>query len=716
MSDSLFSQHWFRISDLHPQLRSHIQLERHCYRSEIWYVVKDPMSGRTHRVNSAAYHFVGRLDGRHSVQEIWDTCIGQLGDAAPSQGEVIELLSILGAAELIQTEASPDVAQVFAKRDKRVAARRREKLNPLAFKVALGDPTKVLDAFAPLLSIFLRPGFAVMWCCLMLGSLFFVGSAWSEVQSYSRIHLSKPSMLMMMWFAYPLAKLLHELGHGLSVRVWGGQVKEFGVTLLAFFPIPYVDASAASGFRSKWQRVLVSLIGLIVELTLAALAFILWSNISDGLLREFCFSVMVTCAVSSLLINGNPLMRFDAYYALSDLLESPGLAQRSNALLLNAAKKLILGMKVTSAPTVASGERPWLYVYGVASLVYRCFASTIMAAWIASFSFFLSLVFCTWVLIALVFKPAWEFFNFLLSGAALVTQRGRALVGAGCLGALVLGFIVLLPLPHGTQAEGVIWTPEQARIRVQADGFVQSVMGKDQSIVAIGDPILQLDDPVLRSDLERANARLAALEAAYQLALSKSSSEAVALQDDIQRINLELDRFKQRIELLTLRAQAAGRLALPHSEDLPGSYLAKGALVGHVVTQGNTVVRAVLNQSDVGLVRDQIQGVTVRLVEKELIEKTARVINQTPASSRELPSSALGDKGGGSFSTDPADEQGTRLQAPVFVLDVELVDQPLERIGGRAWVRFDHGSQPLATQWIRGLRQIFLKHLGNDRI
>jgi putative peptide zinc metalloprotease protein len=716
MSDSLFSQHWFRISDLHPQLRSHVHLERHCYRSEIWYVVKDPISGRTHRVNSAAYHFVGRLDGRHSVQEIWDTCIGLLGDDAPSQGEIIDLLSILGDAELIQTEASPDVAQLFAKRDKRASAKVRQKLNPLAFKVNLGNPSKFLDVFVPLFSIFLRPSFALLWAGAMLLALMLMGSAWTEIQTYARLNLAKPSMLMLMWFAYPMAKLLHELGHGLAVKVWGGEVKEYGVTLLAFFPVPYVDASAASGFRSKWQRVCVSLIGLMIELALAALAFVLWSNVSDGLLREFCFAVMFTCTVSSLLVNGNPLMRFDAYFALCDFLESPGLGQRSNAMLLHSCKRVVLGMKSAVAPAVASGERPWLYVYGILALIYRCVASVAMATWIAGYSFMLGVLFSAWVAMTLVVKPIWNFLSFLLTSASLVRQRARALLGTTFVSALCIGFVGWFPVPHSTQSEGVVWTPEQARIRTQVDGFVKSVLGRDQAVVAIGDPILQLEDPVLRSDLERAAARLDALQAAHQLALSKSSSETAALQDDIQRVELEIVRLNEKIELLTVRSEVAGRLALLRADDLPGSYVAKGALVGHVLTSGNTVVRAVLSQSDVSLVRNQIQSVSVRLAEQSLSPKTAVVINQTPASSRELPSPALGGKGGGSFATDPNDENGVRLQVPVFVLDVELQEEPLRRIGGRAWVRFDHGSASLASQWARGIQQIFLKYRANDSV
>jgi putative peptide zinc metalloprotease protein len=715
MNESLFSQHWFRISELHPQLRSHVQLERHCYRSEIWYVLKDPLTGRNHRVNSSAYHIVGRLDGRRSVQEIWDACLERLGDAAPSQAEVIELLGTLGDAELIQTEANADMAQLFAKREKRAKAKNNQRLNPLAFKVGLGNPSSLLDSFVPLFSAVLKPTAALIWFLLVAVSILFAATSVTEIQTYSHLHLSNPKMVILMWFAYPLAKLLHEFAHGLAVRSWGGEVKEFGVTLLAFFPVPFVDVSSASGFRSKTQRVFVSLIGVMSEVLLAVFAFALWSNVSDGLLREFCFALMVTCTLSTLLVNGNPLMKFDAYYALSDQLETPGLAQRSQAILLHLGRRFILGVEKDSPPAVASGEFFWLVTYGISSALYKVVVSIAMASWIASFSFVLACAFVIWTSWALLIKPAIGLGKFLFA-SPVITARTRAFAGTALVSATVAVLVGWIPVPHSTQSEGVVWVPEQSKLRALTEGFVQKMLVADQAIVKVGDPILQLDDPVLRADMLRAQARLDALQSNYQLALSRSTSDVGPLFDDINRLKSELERYESRIDLLTLRASTSGKLALARASDLPGGFLAKGTLVGHVIEPGKTIVRAVLTQSDVGLVRDRVLGIEVKLVEQDLVSKSATILNQTPASTRELPSAALGEKGGGTFSTDPADEQGIRLQLPVFVVDVQLDDEPLKRIGGRAWVRFDHGAQPLAMQWLRGARQVFLKHLGNDRV
>jgi putative peptide zinc metalloprotease protein len=348
-------------------------------------------------------------------------------------------------------------------------------------------------------------------------------------------------------------------------------------------------------------------------------------------------------------------------------------------------------------------------------LIYRIVVVVAMSTWIATFSFSLAIGFIAWGAFGLLVRPSYVFMKFLLS-SPVVKARSRAIAGAFVCSVFFAVVFGLIPVPHSTQSEGVVWVPEKSRLRAQADGFIQKVLVKDQAKVALGEAILLLDDPVLRSDCLRAKARLEALEANYQLALSKSSPDTGPLRDDIERVKSEVARFESRIELLTVRSEATGVIALSRASDLPGGYLAKGTLIGHVIEPGKTVVRAVLTQADVSLVQDKITHVEVRLAEQNLVMKPASILNQTPASTRELPSAALSEKGGGAFATDPSDENGLALQTPVFVLDVQLDQEPLRRIGGRAWVRFDHGAQPLAMQWARGLRQVFLKHLGNDSV
>ena len=134
---------------------------------------------------------------------------------------------------------------------------------------------------------------------------------WSALSVHWEARFLDPGNLLSLWLLYPLVKGLHELGHGFATRHWGGEVHEMGVMLLVFTPVPYVDASASSAFPSRNQRMVVAAAGIMVELLLTGVALLLWSYSDPGLLRDLCFNVLVIGGVSTLLFNGNPLLRFD---------------------------------------------------------------------------------------------------------------------------------------------------------------------------------------------------------------------------------------------------------------------------------------------------------------------------------------------------------------------------------------------------------------------
>ncbi len=714
MRESIFSEHWYRVSGLHPRVRSHVRIERHCYRGEVWHVLKDRMTSRQHRVNDVAWRIVGRLDGRHSVQDIWTIALDELGDDAPTQHEVIELLAQLHSAELIATEASADVAALFDRRDARQRQERRQRMNPLSFKVGLFDPSAMLEATAGIGRLLARPVWLGAWAMLVVAALVAAGSHAGELRAYANLHLATPSMLLMMWLCYPLVKAVHEYAHAMAVHTWGGEVHEMGVTLLALIPVPFVDASAASGFRERHRRILVSLAGVIAELLLAAFAMFVWLQASDGALRQAAFAVMLIGSVSTLMFNGNPLMRFDAYYALADALEIPGLAPRSRAYLRWIAERRLLGSRAPG-PTIARGERRWLLGYGVAAAVYRWVVALAMLLWLSDWSLLLGVLLglaMAWQMLA---KPLLDLARHVATSPGLASVRARAIgVSLGSALALAVGLFVV-PVPFTTQAPGVVWVPEQAKVRAEVDGFVDQVLAVDGQAVRVGEPIVQLREPRLAAEWARTQARLAALDATYQAALRQHAAEARQVAEEIERVRSDARLLLERLGQLTVRSPAMGTLSLPRPQDLDGRYVAKGSLIAHALAPNRVRVRVALDQDEAGLVSERTVAVSVRLAENAWETLDGRLVSQTPSATRELPSAALGDRGGGPFLTDPSDTEGLRLVESVFLADVELPSMSLNRLGGRVWVRFDHGAEPIGVQAWRRVRLVFLRLLGGER-
>ena len=703
-----FSDHWYRVAHLHPRLRSHVKIDRHCYRGEIWHVLKDPISGRQHRLNQLGYRIVARLDGRLSVQQVWDCAVAEAGDAAPTQPETIALLAQLHDGELIQSEATPDVAELFDRADRRRDRARKERLNPLAMRVALFDPTRWLDALLPLAALFLRRWAVWAWLALMLTVLVLLAPQAAALKAYGALHLSTPRLLLTLWLAYPVIKALHEFAHALAVRHWGGEVREMGISLQMLMPVPYVDASSAAGFRERHRRVLVSLMGVLAETTLAALAALLWLAASDGVLREAAFATMLIGGVSTLLFNGNPLLRFDAYYALADAIESPGLAPRALAYWRYLMRRHLMGVASALPPAVAPRERRWLLGYGLASTIYRHVVAVVIVGWLVGVHWALGALAAAWFLFSVLARPAWKLLNYVRSAPELTGHRSRATAWASLAFALPLLLLFVMPVPDGTRAEGVVWVPEQAQVRSEGEGFIDSVAVHDGQDVAPGDLIVQLRDPALDVELERVQARLRGLDAAYQSALFQQPAQANAVGQEVERAQAEQARIEARIAALAVRCAVAGRVALPHAQDLPGSYLARGALVAYVLADQRASVRVVVSQADVARVQQRPGPIEVRLADAQATSFSAQLRAQTPAALRRLPSAALGDRAGGAVVTDPADPEGLRTLEPLFTFDLVVPQRAMERVGGRAWVRFDHGSRPLAQQWLLRLRQLFI--------
>src|SRR5690606_23682455 len=168
MQDTLLSPYWYRIAKLHPRLRQHVQVRMQSTRGQAWYVLHNQATGRFHRVNAQAYELVGRLDGRFTVDEVWQVLLSQLGDDAPSQHDVIRILGQLTDAGLVQAEVTPDVRQMLAADEQRAHREQRSRLNPLSFRLGLFNPSSLLERLQPMLRLLFQPWAVMLWCLVVL--------------------------------------------------------------------------------------------------------------------------------------------------------------------------------------------------------------------------------------------------------------------------------------------------------------------------------------------------------------------------------------------------------------------------------------------------------------------------------------------------------------------------------------------------------------------
>jgi putative peptide zinc metalloprotease protein len=517
-----------------------------------------------------------------------------------------------------------------------------------------------------------------------------------------------PGYLTLGWLLYPLVKGLHELGHALAVRRWGGEVHEVGLALLVLVPAPYVDASASSGFARRSERATVAAAGIMVETALAALALVLWLNVQPGLLRDVAFVVMTIGGLSTLLFNGNPLLRFDAYYVLCDVLDLPNLATRSSACWRHLLHRSLLRAP-SEPPQIAAGERKWLLLYAPLSYTYRLGISIVIILWFGAKWFLLGALAGIYLAVSMLLLPVVSWVKQALAAAAPGPQLARVRLGVALLAAVPGVVLFAVPMPLATVAPAVVWLPEQAHVRPEVDGFVAGLPLRDGAPVQPGDVLVVLENPELHAAREQLLGQLSGLHAQQYQFLLRDPTGARNLAEQISRTEAELARTEERIAQLAVRAQVAGRLVMPHQDDLLGTFSRQGEDLAYVLEPAQLRVRAAVPEQDAHLVRNRTGRVDVRLAETTRA-LPASMTQDEPAATHLLPSPALGEPGGGPYATDPSDTEGRRTLAPVFLIDLTLERARLDRVGGRAWVRFDHGFEPLAAQGFRIASQLFLKH------
>ncbi|MCB1723017.1 MAG: peptidase M50 [Gammaproteobacteria bacterium] len=704
---------WRQVADLRPRLRHGVEILVQDYRGERWYLLHDKASGRFLRFNTVAYEFLGRLDGDLSVQDIIvlaNADAGALRVLTPE--DALQVLAQLHAAEVLRGGLPLGAQDVLERYQQSQRYRRRRALsNPLALRISLFDPDRLLAMLLPAVRwAFSWSGFLVWTLMVVTASLLALVNA-AELSAAVADKTLSAGEVLTFWLLYPAVKALHELGHGLAVKVWGGEVHETGISLLVFMPVPYVDASASWALRDKRRRAIVGAAGIMVELLLAALATFVWLIVEPGVVRDMALNVMLIGGVSTLFFNGNPLVRFDGYYVLEDLVEIPSLASRSSRYYQYLIKRYLLGIDGARSPVTAKGEKAWFTAYGLLSPLYRLSVTIGIALYLAGTFLIVGIVLAAWAVFMQIMRPLVLSIRFIATSPHLEARRirGVALV-AGVV--LVVVAVLSLPAPSITRVQGVVWPAANARVVNGVGGFVTDVVAPSGSRVASGDVLLRLDDPELRARRTVLTARLKELRNAYAAQRAISRVRAAMVADDMTAVQAELAHAQSQLDQLTVRAGATGRFYVADPRGLDGRWLRQGDLIGYVMTSDAPLVRAVVGQDQIGLLRSRETRASVVLPDRIGDQVPAFIAREVPAGSSDLPSAALGALAGGEVAIDARDPEGRTAAEKVFQLELALpAGTPVAGVGERVHVRLDHGREPLWQQWSRGLRQLVLSRL-----
>jgi putative peptide zinc metalloprotease protein len=497
-------------------------------------------------------------------------------------------------------------------------------------------------------------------------------------------------------------KAFHELAHCYALRRFGGQVREFGIMLLIFFPVPYVEASEATALPDKRARMLVAAAGILAELLIASIALILWLQIEPGVERAILFNFVVIGSVSTLLFNGNPLLKFDAYFVLADLIEMPNLAQRSGEFLQDRFLSTILGLRREVWPPRRDARI--LATYGVLSVAYRLLLTLTIALLVSTWFFVIGILLAIW---AVLMGVGWPLAKLYRKGVRMVrsqNRRRRVLFRLTVFSAVVVALVTAVPLPFSAPGEGRILPVPGAVIAAHTSGFVTPAEASDGARVGPGERVMRLANPDQTARLTTVRTNVEALEEELtRSGLTVAERQRVERELDVARA--ALTEAEARQDALVVRAPIAGRLSWQTGRTAPaGSFVFRGDRLGHVVAADALEVIVAIPVAYSGRA-GAVSTLDVRLPDGSLVQRRvdrARVIDV----GQPVPPGLLALTGG------PIPEQPDN---PGMALDSRWIlwaapDGDLsEWSGARVQARIDLGTASLFAQLRFHIQRLFLR-------
>lgn len=559
------------------RMRGDLCTERQYYQGELFFVVKDPVSLKYYRFHEEEFALLEMLDGRRSLDEIRRQFQRRFAPQKMSLEELTAFVGSLHEGGLVVSDAPGQAERLLQRRRENTRRQRLGALtNILSIRMPGFDPDRLLTWLDAYVGWMFSRAMTVVGLLLCLAAATLVTVQFDafrgRLPAFGEFFASENWF----WLALALAatKVLHEFGHGLVCKRLGSECHEVGVLLLVLTPCLYVDVSDSWMLPSKWRRAAIGAAGMYVEVVLASICTFVWWFTEPGLLNYLCLNVMFVSSVSTLLFNANPLLRYDGYYILSDIVEIPNLRSKASTVLKRKLGLWLLGIEPPDDPFLPQRHQ-WLFaLYTVASAVYR---------WVVCFSilWFLSNVFRPYglevigqliamaALFSLVVMPIWQLIKFFyVPGRVEKVNRKRAIASmAGA--ALVVAALLLVPLPYYVECPFQIQPRGAANVYVDVPGQLQAIHVRPGQKVRAGQPLFTLAS----NDVELTLARL---EGQREQLLSRvddlrrrqyhetqAASEIAEAEESLRSLELQVEDRRQDIASLNIVAPATGVVIEP---------------------------------------------------------------------------------------------------------------------------------------------------------
>ncbi len=716
-----------------PLARRDLEIVPIEYRGQPYWTVKDPVSLRYYQLRDEEHFILGLLDGRLSLADIVARFEERFAPRRLRRTELAGFLAMLHREGLVAGVAPGQGEQLLF----RATARRRQLWlaalgNVLAIRLPGINPDRFLSALTPRIAWVFSPAFCIV-CVILV-----VAAAAVTLVNFGTLIQRLPHLTDFLgpgnwiWLAVSLAlvKTLHELGHAVTCKYFGGECNRLGIMLLVFTPALYCDVSDAWMFRDRWRRIAVSAAGVAVELVLAAVATLVWSLTQPGWVNSLSLNVMLICSVSTLLINGNPLLRYDGYYILADWLGTPNLQQQATAALRRRAAWVLAGVELDAPRFLAEPGPILLWCYAISSLMYRCLVivgvlwvidAALRPLGLSAITFLIALI----VLASIAAEPVARTTGFLRSPTLRKQIHGRWLLVSMLLFVAVLVGVALIPLPMRISAPAVTRPVGVRQVFVTTPGVLKSAKAVGQRVTA-GEPIAELANRRLELEVAELASRAAQQRlhvdhlALRQHRDPKLADQLPSAEKQLADLNQQLLEKRRELSRLRLVAPIDGIVlppprrvweiaddnlesfnGIPQQPDNLGCHLETGTLLATIADPQKLEALAIVAETDI---QNVLEGQRVRLAIDQLPGQVwiGRVQEISRLRSDELPPQIVAEK---LVPLETGPDGRLRPTHTYFQATVTLEprdDVPL--VGAIGWASIEVAPQPLGLRMYRAVR------------
>ncbi len=689
-----------RLRNVRVGTRQDLSVTRHLFRGEPAYVVTDPMTLQNHRFDPADYTIFVAIDRRRELQEVFEELVAHHTLAQEDEERFYHFVFRLHQLGFLSLPFSDDKL-LYRRYVRQKKLKLKQKVTGFLFlQIPLVNPDRFLERTLHYGKHVFSRWFFCLWVCLVAVAGFVAFKSFHElIQPIQGVLL--PQNLPMMWLTLIVLKLFHEFGHAYATKRFGGYVPEMGAYLIMFTPCAYVDATACWGFTRRRDRVIVCLAGMYVESILAALAVLLWSMTEPGRLHDLAYNVIVLASVVTAFFNINPLMRFDGYYVLSDLLEIPNLRARSAKFTAGVAKRIFLSLRDT-APVVGFRLRAFLLSFGIAASIYRVSIIIGIAAVVAYKIPGVGLGLAGLLFGSTVFGMLVRLTRYLWRSDETAPVRRRAVVLSTLLLIGAPGMVLLIPVPSSVRADGVFERTDDYVIRTRVAGFIRSIPMRLGDRVAPGDILAELENETLAERMAEVSAVIEASSIRHRVFEVDDPAMAKQEQEQLSVLRDEQERRRRDEADLTVRAETPGAITDCLRTTDFGRFLQEGDPVASVAS-GTWQVRAILAEDEMASSIPGIgDSVEIRSLARPGESIRGHITAITPAASRTITSEALTHLGGGSVAVNPETAEAAQPYFEITV-DTGLAESPFLRHGMVCQLRFGADPETVGTKTMRRL-------------